>query len=422
MNQLQKVVVAGAAPNSGNLGVNALCSGLTASLYPRLRAPSVALLDFSRSIRQGIYECGEACAVTFAGANHSRRYYASSCLTNVYFQARLGVAWTRTAKLFRDSVILDVSGGDSFTDLYGQSRFDLVAFPKMIAQAYGAPLVLMPQTIGPFENPVVRARAIEYLKYARLVYTRDARPYAYLSELLGADFDPAKCKQGVDMAFLLHFEDPSADWVESAKNQRKIGLNISGLIYNDPQEAKKRYGIRCDYRQAMLDVVRRLLDEQDGPLCLVPHVLVADSEVESDHAACQALFAQLTPQQQQRVEVLPTDLNEREIKGYIRHFDWFCGMRMHATIAALSSGVPTVNVAYSGKALGVFETVNVGDQVLDARSLDSAVLVDQILAAYHARDEVRGRLAQALPAVKARADVQMNEVAALIASHALETA
>ena len=37
---------------------------------------------------------------------------------------------------------------------------------------------------------------------------------------------------------------------------------------------------------------------------------------------------------------------------------------MHATIAALSSAVPTVNFAYSGKALGVFETVEQGASVL----------------------------------------------------------
>ncbi len=418
MTDLQKVVVAGAAPNSGNLGVNALCSGLTAALYPRLTTPSMTLLDFSRSVRQGIYECGQACAVTFAGANHSRRYYHSSCLTNVYVQSRLGVALTGTAKLFRDSVILDVSGGDSFTDLYGIGRFNLVSFPKMIAKSYRTPLVLMPQTIGPFADPAVKARAVEYIKYARLVYTRDARSFQYLKELLGDDFDPARCKEGVDMAFLLQYEDASAEWIAAAKAHNTIGLNVSGLIYNDPDEAKSRYGIEGDYRAAMKALVDQLLDAHSGHLALVPHVLVRDTEVESDYAACKHLYESLTPAQQARVEILPTDLNERQIKGYIRHFEWFCGMRMHATIAAISSGVPTANIAYSGKSLGVFETVDVGDQVVDARSTGTEGLVARALQSYHQREDVRQRLADALPRVRARADSQMNEVAQLIAAHA----
>ena len=55
-------------------------------------------------------------------------------------------------------LVLDVSGGDSFTDLYGAARFRQIIAPKQIALATGRPLVLLPQTYGPFSRATSRAK------------------------------------------------------------------------------------------------------------------------------------------------------------------------------------------------------------------------------------------------------------------------
>lgn len=152
--------------------MNALCNSLVNGLYPLVsETHEIKVLDFGTGIRRQAYRAGTDAEFDLMGANRSRRYYSQSTFANVEWQAKLNTALTPTARVFKNSAVLDVSGGDSFTDLYGRERFELITYPKRIAQLYSQPLVLMPQTIGPFSDPALREEAKRYLSYARLIYT-----------------------------------------------------------------------------------------------------------------------------------------------------------------------------------------------------------------------------------------------------------
>jgi len=53
------------------------------------------------------------------------------------------------------------SGGDSFADLYGDWRFSAITAPIALALVMELPLVLLPQTYGPFSTAETRRRARE---------------------------------------------------------------------------------------------------------------------------------------------------------------------------------------------------------------------------------------------------------------------
>ncbi|MFQ5655847.1 MAG: polysaccharide pyruvyl transferase family protein, partial [Planctomycetota bacterium] len=108
-------------------------------------------------------------------------------------------------------------------------------------------------------------------------------------------------------------------------------------------------------------------------------------------------------------------LHPSEIKGIIARLDWFCGTRMHSTIAGLSSGVPTAAIAYSGKTRGVFESCGQGERVADPRKLDTDATVEHLLASFRSREESRAGLKRALPSVLRQAREQMEEIAAFCA-------
>jgi polysaccharide pyruvyl transferase WcaK-like protein len=57
------------------------------------------------------------------------------------------------------------------------------------------------------------------------------------------------------------------------------------------------------------------------------------------------------------VGLAPTFASPSQAKSYISGLDFLVGARMHACIAAFSSGVPVVPVAYSRKFAGLFEGV-----------------------------------------------------------------
>jgi colanic acid/amylovoran biosynthesis protein len=60
------------------------------------------------------------------------------------------------ADVLASDLILDICGGDSFTDIYPDKRFAYVATTKIIPILAGTPLVLSPQTIGPFSAPAAQ--------------------------------------------------------------------------------------------------------------------------------------------------------------------------------------------------------------------------------------------------------------------------
>jgi len=65
---------------------------------------------------------------------------------------------------------------------------------------------------------------------------------------------------------------------------------------------------------------------------------------------------------------------------------------MHACIAALSQGIPTVGVAYSQKFTGVFESVLAGDCVVDAGSVDPGIACARIIEQFEHREQLKIRL------------------------------
>ena len=192
-----------------------------------------------------------------------------------------------------------------------------------------------------------------------------------------------------------------------------IGLNVSGLIYNQGDRAREQYSLGFEYAPAVKDLAEQLLaSDSSAKLLLVPHVVPPNPESpESDERACRALKRELGESVQSRVEVAPAFDDPRRAKWLISRCDWFCGTRMHATIAGLSSGVPTGTLAYSGKAQGVFESCGQGDHVADMRNTTADDAVARMMDSWNARRAAGTSLSTHLPAVLGQAEAQIDHIA-----------
>jgi len=414
-----RLIMAGAAPDTGNMGVSALCYATVTALAARLPRASMTVLDFGRGVRhEQVGVRGGEVKISRCGAKHSRRLYSPDTLWNIRLSARLGGLWNPCARrLLAADAVLDISGGDSFTDLYGQHRFDAVAYSKLIAIENGVPLILLPQTYGPFRSGGTRRVAAEIVRRSVLAVARDARSFETLRELAGGAFDPERHISGVDVAFLLEAREPRglsggvAALLRDPRPGPLLGFNISGLIYNDPVSARERYGLKADYASVVVRFLRRVLEQSDAKVLLIPHVLTPPGHYESDAQAANTVLGELAGLARGRVEVLAPEHDQSEVKWAIARTDWFCGTRMHATIAALSSGVPTAAIAYSGKTLGVFETCGQGEHVADPRELGTDEVVERVWSSWLARDRARASLQSRLPEVLIVADTQMDVIA-----------
>ena len=63
------------------------------------------------------------------------------------------------AALGRQDCVVDIGAGDSFAEIYGLKRFLFLWLTKVYALMQGRPLLLAPQTIGPFTKPLYKALA-----------------------------------------------------------------------------------------------------------------------------------------------------------------------------------------------------------------------------------------------------------------------
>jgi polysaccharide pyruvyl transferase WcaK-like protein len=78
-----------------------------------------------------------------------------------------------------------------------------------------------------------------------------------------------------------------------------------------------------------------------------------------------------------KVTLMNPRLNAPQIKYVISKCRFFIGARTHSTIAALSSNIPTVSIAYSIKARGINQDIfGHTDYVLDVNNLNYHSLIN----------------------------------------------
>jgi colanic acid/amylovoran biosynthesis protein len=407
----------GAAGDNSNLGVRALMTSVVAGI--RRREPSADITVFDNGFGVGKETVRSASGdIQFrrCGARLSRRYHRPESYWQMRAALRTFPRVNRgTSLLMRSDAVLDITGGDSFTDVYGLRRFASSLAPKRLALDAGRTLVLLPQAYGPFRSRESRARAAQVLRQASAAWARDEISFECLRELLGSSYDPERHRQGVDVAFGLEtLKPPPAlaeevlQFVHRHEGRPLVGLNVSGLLYNDP-DANSRFGLGVDYRALYSSLLGRLLDEAGACVILVNHVLAPTGTIEADRVASAALVAEIRPAERDRLLVVSDPPGPGEAKWCISQCEWFVGSRMHATIAALSSGVPAAAVAYTHKAAGVFASCGLEDDVADARGDPRAVL-PTLWNSFERRNERRATLAEKLPEVISRASSQLDDI------------
>ncbi len=286
--------------------------------------------------------------------------------------------------LYEMDLVADITGGDSFSDIYGFRRFFLGFLRKWLVIFLGKKLVLLPQTYGPFKGNITRAMAKYILRSTNAIYSRDRESLEYVKNLLGGNTEDGKAQFAPDVAFVLDSRKPEHLAIEPSANIRAhnstvVGLNVSGLLFNGGYSRNNMFGLKTDYRELICEIIKMLLEDRNVMVLLVPHVFPpAGCEVESDPKACLKVYEQLKQIYPGRIFLVRDEYDQGEIKYVIGLCDFFIGSRMHACIAALSQSIPTVGLAYSKKFAGVFDSVGIGNLVIDLRTVTESEVLSRV--------------------------------------------
>jgi polysaccharide pyruvyl transferase WcaK-like protein len=307
--------------------------------------------------------------------------------------------------LYEMDLVADITGGDSFSDIYGFRRFFLGFLRKWLIIFLGKKLILLPQTYGPFKKNITKAMARYLLKRAQKIYSRDRESLEYVKNLLGGNTENGKVQFAPDVAFVLDSRKPTdfdaSPLSKIRKNTTVVGLNISGLLFNGGYTQDNMFGLKTDYRTLIPAVVRMLLENKDVVVLLVPHVFPPTGyEVESDPNACLKVYEQLKQIYSGRIFLVEVQYDQGEMKYIIGLCDFFIGSRMHTCIAALSQGIPAIGLAYSKKFEGVFRSVGAEHSVIDMRSRNHDEILEDIAEAYKCRQATAKHLAEIIPVIR----------------------
>jgi polysaccharide pyruvyl transferase WcaK-like protein len=308
--------------------------------------------------------------------------------------------------LCETDLAVDITGGDSFSDIYGFRRFLLSFSCKWLVIFLGKKLVLLPQTYGPFKKNLTKLMAGYILNRASVVYCRDRPAVEYLKTLLGTNRTDRKVRFAPDVAFILDARKPERVSIEPSANIRAhnsivVGLNISGFLFNGGYKRDSMLGLKVNYHSLVYEIIDLLMKHENVAVILIPHVFPpAGYESESDPQACLKVYEELNGKYPERIFLIRGCYNHNEIKYIIGLCDFFIGSRMHACIAALSQGIPAVGIAYSKKFEGVFESVGLADCVADARSCDEGQLLEKVESALEQKDRIKKHLEDTMPSIK----------------------
>ena len=267
-------------------------------------------------------------------------------------------------------------GGDN----YCYSGVENLGYYNRMLQEKGAKTVLWCCSVEP---SVLTSSVVEDLKRYDLITVRESMSYEGLLNA-GVKDNVVLC---VDPAFHLDWEEPALP--DGFTRENTIGINVSPLVAQCGNLVMENY----------IELVRHVLSESDDCILLIPHVVKKGTD---DRQTLQLLLDQFP--HNNRIKLVD-DCNCQKLKGYISQCRLFVGARTHATIAAYSTGVPTLVSGYSIKARGIAKDLFGTDEnyVLPVQKMKT---VNDLKEAYcwlndHSND-IRSRLVSVMPEYKKR--------------------
>lgn len=256
-------------------------------------------------------------------------------------------------------------GGDNYSYEYGRGVKTLAEMGELVLPR-GKPLVIWAASIGPFsKDPEFEQYMMRHLRKTHIL----ARETATMNYLAEHGLENNVYRVG-DPAFVMDAIEPANGKLDFVIEKGAVGLNFSPLMARYAAD-----GNRKKWVEMVCSIVSEVAKRVPRKIYLVSHVTGRTDK--NDYHLLQAVHSSLRDTGQ--IVLVPPVLNAAETKWIISQMGVFAGARMHSTVAAFSSYVPTLSFAYSIKAQGMNKDIyGHTDYCLDPSCLKSDVVAGKI--------------------------------------------
>jgi polysaccharide pyruvyl transferase WcaK-like protein len=299
-------------------------------------------------------------------------------------------------------VLLD-QGGITFVD--GREKFLLYNVASILpALMVKTKAVKCAQALGPFNNPINRLAAKIFLPKVTKIISRGAVTHEYLLSL-----GLQNIVAGADYAFLLELSNKEKQAAKKRydesffKGHKVVGLSPSVVMRKKVDATGKNYAL-------LLASFINHLEGSGHRTVLLPHSARAGTEKthNNDLPLCRAIYAKV----ERRSECLFIDdeLTSQELRSLIGKCDLFIASRFHAMVSSLAMQVPTLVIGWSHKYREVLEMFGLESWAFGHDKLTFKYLQRRFEQLEKNQSQIRGKLADNLPKVKAKARVQVDVI------------
>lgn len=308
---------------------------------------------------------------------------------------------SKSRALLADVDAVLMTGGDIISFDYGLNALYFWAGLVDAAHRMGKPTHLLAASVGPFKDPLTERQMIDHLKRYTTISVRETASFDYLKSL-----GITNVYLVADPAFVLDAEEFDTSGFMAQGNEW-LGFNVSPLVRKFRVDDASREAFDNDIKA----FIRRVVTETSLSVIMIPHVDPLTGTWDNSDRAYMSRLIQGMEDLGPRISMTPDLLNASQIKHVLSKCRYFMGARTHATIGALSKGVPTLSIAYSVKALGINRDLfGSTDYVLPTPDVSATTLWDSLQMLQREEDVIKAKLAEKIPVWKLRARESANQL------------
>ena len=344
------------------------------------------------------------------------------CLRDaLHIDAKMLIRDERLRSFAEADIVLDLNGdifpGDTSALGVVRHALEITAIARL-----GKPVIEFVSSPGPFRTGF--RRAVAKLMYRSVYLFLNREPVS--SDLLRQIKVRKPILTTACPAFLL--EPASADRAKEimlgegvdVTSRPLVGITLSGYNLTQRTWAKRQGFAGLDLFEPML---RWLLDDLNATVILLPHVYRLNPYVNEyefingpDHDILLNLYRLVDGADYGgRLRIIEGKYTPSEAKAAIGQCDMFISGRLHAGVAALSQGVPTVLVAYGHKHRGFARLV--GQEKYAYQGRDPAELKALVTQAWAEREESTAVIKQRMQGVRDRVHLNFEVVSRIADFH-----
>ncbi len=287
-------------------------------------------------------------------------------------------------------------GGDNYSLDYGRpERF--MQMDKFV-QKREIPVILWGASVGPFDaDPVFAPPMFEHLRRLTAILVRESASQKYLQ----ANGVVGNVNLVADPAFVMRPVEPAAARIGFRMPDDAVGINLSPLLARYRSQNPADLDLE-KWLRFCVGLVKSAANLK-RPILLIPHV-EADWPGNDDFGFLQSLCDSVVNEVPVPVRVIPRGLGAAELKWVIARCAVFAGARTHATIASLSSHVPTLSIGYSLKSQGINHDIfGNQDYCISVDELKVGNFVERLEKLIDNNSQIRAHLASRIPLIQAKA-------------------